>query len=665
MRRKQYARLCAAVIGMSCLFSFAALAQSRIDSLEKQLEQARADTSRVNLLIALSVASRPDNINRAIAYAEEALSLAERLRFWKGQIDARLRLASHVHHRGNFSRARNLLLAAADITQKQLDGYKLADIHLDLGMTYRRLSMVDSAFYYFTLAESGYEASGNRDGLSKVFINFGRLYLEVTREFDKAETFLLRAREFIGPQGDRMDRGFVLYLLANLYFETEQYDRYYEIEQDWVAFQREKGAFTRRIAFDRAHTSLFYMFSRDTLASLRKLRRAVEQMGPEENPYLLAWLKEDVGKIYHSLGQYDIAESYLLNAEAMFREQKESFRRSRVLAALYKLYKQQGRYAAALGYLEACQQLADSLQAVDMRQHLNELEVAYETEKKEQALRFRELELQQKTLERNLLLGSSLLLGLLALSIFLGLRTRLRLSTQERRLQEQQIRQLKQEKRLTTFNAMIDGQEKERLRIARDLHDSLGGLLTTVKAYFGSLTQHDFGKDQPDLLEQTNHLIDEACTEVRRISHNMMPSALARADLAGALEDLAFNLRRQGLNCDLELNRFDPQSLSAAQQVMIYRIVQELAHNVVKHARAENLLIQFLPHGDELTLIVEDDGVGFDPQKLQQAEGIGIRNIRSRVEFLNGEIEWDPAPGHGATVNLRIPVSADKLVTNT
>ena len=202
---------------------------------------------------------------------------------------------------------------------------------------------------------------------------------------------------------------------------------------------------------------------------------------------------------------------------------------------------------------------------------------------------------------------------------------------------------------------MIEGQEAERLRIAKDLHDSLGGLLSTVKNHFSTIQNEVEDEAKGNLTEKTGALIDEACIEVRRISHNMMPHALALAGLEGVMEDLAEQLTAEGYEVTLEtkgdLNYFDE-----TKKVMLYRLLQEIISNIRKHAMAKNILIQLLVHENIIQLIVEDDGKGFEYDKAIKKGGLGLKSINSRVAFLDGQIDWDTQPNKGTTISINIQI---------
>ncbi|MEL6845875.1 MAG: ATP-binding protein, partial [Bacteroidota bacterium] len=156
---------------------------------------------------------------------------------------------------------------------------------------------------------------------------------------------------------------------------------------------------------------------------------------------------------------------------------------------------------------------------------------------------------------------------------------------------------------------------------------------------------------------EANSLLDRACTEVRRIAHNMMPQTLALSGLSGSIEDITAQLRQQGLETELEIIGQPDLRLDDSGQEMLLRIVQELTHNVVKHAAANKVFIQLLDQPNQLLLTVEDDGIGFDPKKEdEKGKGLGQNSIKSRVAFLKGDIQYDSSPGHGTTVTLSLPL---------
>lgn len=200
---------------------------------------------------------------------------------------------------------------------------------------------------------------------------------------------------------------------------------------------------------------------------------------------------------------------------------------------------------------------------------------------------------------------------------------------------------------------MLQGQEAERERIARDLHDSLGGLLSTVKLHFDAIQAKN-----PDIAGQKEYnkaynLLDTACNEVRTISNNMQPGALLKMGIVPAIRDLVNRIESEDTP-HMEFIHYGPlQDLPVGVTLNIYRIVQELLYNCLKHSHAREILIQLIRNDEDLEIMVEDDGRGYDPAEVKK--GMGTENVAARVNYLKGEISVHSESGVGTTTTITIP----------
>ena len=243
------------------------------------------------------------------------------------------------------------------------------------------------------------------------------------------------------------------------------------------------------------------------------------------------------------------------------------------------------------------------------------------------------------------------------LSIFLFYRQRIRknkkITDQQQELSSQRIQQLEQQQKISNMSTMIEGQEAERRRIAKDLHDGLGGLLATVSTQMAQIQSNIDELASIDLYQSANHMIDQACDEVRRISHNMMPGVLRLEGLQGALEEIIDQLQSvHDMQVDSTID-FEESRLDESQSHMLYRITQELINNVVKHSRADLVLLQFIGYDDHLNVLVEDNGIGYNTKEVD--EGLGLRSIQSRVDYLGGDIDVHTSTGSGVSISINIP----------
>jgi len=219
-----------------------------------------------------------------------------------------------------------------------------------------------------------------------------------------------------------------------------------------------------------------------------------------------------------------------------------------------------------------------------------------------------------------------------------------------------ELNEAHREQQIIAMRSMLEGQEKERSRIARDLHDGLGNLLSTLKVNFGSLQINFDDKNSQKIYGSASQMIDEACTEVRKIAHEMMPQALKKLGLKKAIEDLVLKMN-SSYDFETEFHVHGSEKIfDDNTNVMIYRIVQEALNNIVKYAKATEVSIQLTYSDDWIDLTIEDDGVGFDPGKIDPDKGMGLKSIAFRTEFIGGTFDLDSSPGRGTLIAINIPL---------
>jgi signal transduction histidine kinase len=208
------------------------------------------------------------------------------------------------------------------------------------------------------------------------------------------------------------------------------------------------------------------------------------------------------------------------------------------------------------------------------------------------------------------------------------------------------------------FKAVIEAEENERERIAADLHDGVGQMMSAAKINLSTIeSEIPFAtEEQRSVYHKVLALVDESCREVRIVSHSMMPNALLKSGLVNAIRSfinqidsriIQINLYTEGLN----------ERLPSEVENVLYRVVQECVNNVIKHSKASQLDISIIKDEDGISATIEDNGVGFNINDRSKFEGIGIKNIISRISYLKGTVEWDSAPGKGTVVAIHLPVA--------
>lgn len=285
-------------------------------------------------------------------------------------------------------------------------------------------------------------------------------------------------------------------------------------------------------------------------------------------------------------------------------------------------------------------------------------EAQYQSEKKKAEIAALTLANTEKALKiarrDRLLLAGSLITGLLLLVVAWFYNSNNRRRKEAERAEKEQQKQivfLERQQQVVSLQSMINGQETERTRIAKDLHDGLGGLFSTIKMHLSTL-QHEVQdlRNYP-LFTRSYELVNDASDEVRRIAHNMMPEVLIRIGLVPAVRELC-NSINAGKLLQVKLQDYGMERLQAATEIMLYRIIQELLNNIMKHSQATEAVIQFNRENNQLSITVEDNGCGFNVDADSGSGRAGLESVKSRVNYLNGSLSIDSQQQIGTTVMM-------------
>ena len=256
----------------------------------------------------------------------------------------------------------------------------------------------------------------------------------------------------------------------------------------------------------------------------------------------------------------------------------------------------------------------------------------------------------QKSTLNKVLVGSTLGLLLLGFLIYRNFRNR-------QKLQQSKITELEKDKQLSAVDAMLKGQEDERNRIAKDLHDGLGGMLSGVKISFSNMKENlIMSAENVTVFEQSISQLDNTISELRKIAHNLMPEALVRFGLNDAVKDFCTSIMTATHIHIIYESMGEARGLDNTANTYIYRIIQELINNAVKHGKPSQILVQLTTTPNKILLTVEDDGKGIDLDKKALSNGIGLTNIEHRVNYFKGNVNFEPKNPKGTVVNIELNV---------
>ena len=323
-----------------------------------------------------------------------------------------------------------------------------------------------------------------------------------------------------------------------------------------------------------------------------------------------------------------------------------------------------GREKEAYEMLVESAALSDTLARRKFGKEIATAQIRFDTATKdrqitdqEQALKLGQEEHRRRSLQRNLAIGSALALVVLSLLLWRALQSRRRLAQQEEELHAKRVDELMHEHEIDAIDRMLEGQEKERDRVAKDLHDHLGSMLSAIKHQLGAVESEvaEVRQDQGKQYTKMHSMLDEAVGEVRRISHDMITVTLSRFGLDKALEDLCDSVRVKG-RLDVELRHFGiERRMQRSMEIAVYRIVQEAISNMLKYADATELSVDVTRGPGHISVIVHDNGKGFDPQTPSM--GIGLANMRHRAAAIGAILRVESTLGKGTTVSVEGPVA--------
>lgn len=363
----------------------------------------------------------------------------------------------------------------------------------------------------------------------------------------------------------------------------------------------------------------------------------------------------NLGVSNNELGNYEEAISYFNQARKYLDDdlQKKSY----LNLALAQAYKKAKIYDSAYYYLEEHRKLVEELKDHESAIALEDIETKYQTAEKE-----KQILLEKRDKERNQNIAIGLGGGLAAVTIigflvYKNSKRKQHIAEQQRELEISKTEKILKEQELTTIDAMLEGQEKERQRLAGDLHDSVGATLAAARLQFTHLSDNkNKAESMEDLYYKTGKLLDDAYNEVRSMAHIKNSGVLAKDGLLPAVEKLAKNASVNG-KIQIDVNHFGLEDrIENNLEITVFRIIQELVTNIIKHAHASEVNISITQHETDLNIIVEDNGVGFKPLAIQKKDGMGLSSIEKRVEHMEGSMEVDSTPGKGTNILIDIPL---------
>jgi signal transduction histidine kinase len=633
-----------------------------LDSLTKEFAKSNPDTNRVKLFIQLGQQYENNQPDTAIWFYEQALKLSEQLGYTRGIISYYTNVTYVYNLKGRYDTSLVLNLRSVEIAKELGDPERIAACIGNVGASYTYLEQYEKAINQYLQVIPIAEKRNDKLKLCITYDNLGLLYLKINQH-DKAlqygEQSVRLAREINRPFA----------LINSLINLAATYNALGMMPKAAAQLEEVRGLCRKvnhlygllvaTLNLGDAHIKManfapLKMYFEDAL-------KLSEQLGEPES-HVIALRGMAIYYFNHNMPKE--AEQYALRSLQEARQQKMVSHIGRAYTVLAEIAILKHDFRMNSVYSFKSDSIRNVLVNESVVRNVQNLEALYESERKAQQIKDLQQESEIKDLQLgrrrilNYFLGASLLpLFLIALFARRSYFQKKKLLEKENQLQQVRIRQLESEKQLLASEAIIKGQEEERGRLAKDLHDGLGGLLSGVKFSLTNMKSNVVLDASSALLfERSLDMLDNSIAELRRVAHNMMPEVLVKFGLTEALKSYCQSVSESGIfKVNFQAVGMDDR-IDSGKEIILYRITQELLNNVAKHARATEVLVQLARQNGEVTLTVEDNGSGVDVAVLQHAAGSGWTSIRSRVDYLKGKADIQGAPGQGTSVQIIIPV---------
>jgi len=624
--------------------------QHERDSMNRLLKQGKEDTSKVMVLLALADSYETNNQDSSLYYLELVKVLSDQLKFTRGLYKYHEQVTIVLWTKGEYQKAIQSGEEALKLA-RQLHNvpYELKMLG-NLGVIYQYTGEFDKQLRYSLQSMDLIEKTDQKKDMSSIYHNVANAYYNL-KQYQKSIEYCLRSLDADKKFGGNSYLGRVYSSLGQSYYELNKPDSalyYYKIAVD----ESQKNADVYAEAGIYGYMADIYA-ARSDFESMRTISYASLKLSRQlQSSQILAYSLYNVAFAEYLNNNNDAAKKNILEAlqiaekDSLKDELKNSYTILSYIAA------KDGDYKTSL----LAKNKADSIGEIFINESIlrnsTEIEKKYESEKKDSQIKLQKAQLEQKNILNWVLIGSAITLFIFSFLVYRNYK-------QKQKLQQQRINELETERQLTATEAVLKGEEQERTRLARDLHDGLGGMLSGIKYSLNTMKGNlIMTPDNAQAFERSIDMLDSSIKEMRRVAHNMMPEALVKFGLDTALKDFCNDINRSGaLQVNYQSIGMDRAEVDQSTAITIYRIVQELLNNVMRHAAAKNAIVQVSKTNTVVSVTVEDDGKGFDTTVLNGAKGIGWQNIQSRVEYLKGKLDVRSMAGKGTSVMVELNVN--------
>ncbi len=612
--------------------SFFCQTNTIIDSLQIELQKEQGDTITMQVLSDLSYYYLYQSTDTSLIYGKKLVEFAIQKASGKYKAKAHRNMGNAFMYSNRYDSAYVHFNKAFQILDTE--GLDKSAIYSSIGMLYKRKGDYEKALETYFEGIAYDEETANEYGKFIKLLNAANVYYEL-EEIDKSVDYQLQAiaiSETTDNENIKYSKGTILNNIAVNYTTKNNFNKALEYLEQSLAFNI-KSENKKELARTYNNIGVVYENLNQLQKAITFLKKSLNlrvEIGDEDE---LIETHMELAKTYGKMSRSTEASFHYKIALEKAKTQKNISLISETYLSLSETYGTQNNPSKELESYKYHIQFRDSIFKLTNMDNINEIETKYESEKKdkeiaEQQLQIEkaEVELQKKKSQNTLFIGVTVFLLIASLLLWIVFQQR-----QKRKNQE--IVTLKREHQIKTLEALMEGEEKERFRIAKELHDGVNGDLSAIKFKLSTLLEMN-----NNVIKEAIAMIDSSCQQVRAISHNLVPPSLENFNLLEATEEYCAEMNAiQKMEISFQ-HLGDSVLIPKKAEVNVFRIIQELMTNSSKHSGANEITVQISCRDKNLQVTVEDDGKGYDKNN-QKGDGIGLKNIASRIEYLQATID--------------------------
>lgn len=515
---------------------------------------------------------------------------------WQGMVE---------FEKGNYQDALAIYLNALKIKEQIEDKKGQASLLLNIAAIYYERNNLDKAVEIYLKALQLKIELDDKNGQANIYINLGNVS-ESLGKLNEAADFYRRGEQLLMEIKDTVNAAITDRSLANIYL---QQNKIREAEQ--LAYAAYKYL---RLKNDRQYVRALIM----------------------------------LGMVHAKRGNYVKSADYLEEAYQTAIKNSTPFMVKEASLELAKTYEMLKQYDKSLYFQRLYSRISDSLQGASLNERMARMQVKYEAEKREKALDHLGMENSKKELELTKKRDQIFIISGIALAFLAWFIAFYFYSNAKK---QQELNRVKQERQKEIIETIITTEEKARKKIAADLHDGLGQILTAAKINLANL--NEAMPEAKEKLAQVTELVSSAQYESKNMALNLMPLTLKENGLVESIRHICVKYNKPDIQ-EIAFTVYNvPDKLEPVVEVNTYRICQELLNNAVKYSKASKIFLQLFCRDNKLIVQIEDNGVGFDKSKTKK-DSLGMNTLKERVALLHGEIEIDTAPQKGTNIFIEL-----------